>query len=271
MATAPAPQTTAATWKQRLIEPVTAPTVFESPVIDSQLRAIAIFHTIPDDSPLGGGDVTIYALQARLALSDKLALIATKDGYVDIELDSGYDEDGWADVAAGFKYAVHENRDAGLLVTAGAVFETDMGNGEVFQGNGDGVLRPFVTCGMDFGPINGLGLLGYNYPFDDARESTSFDWHLHASYELPGGFTPLVEINGYEWTDNGDALAVDIEGGDFFNLGATDGKGSMISGAIGARYAATEAVSIGAAYEVPLTSREDLLDDRITFDVIFSF
>jgi hypothetical protein len=38
LATAPASQAPQKPWRERLIDPVTAPTTFESPVIDSQIR-----------------------------------------------------------------------------------------------------------------------------------------------------------------------------------------------------------------------------------------
>lgn len=259
-------------WRERLIEPLSQPTIFESPVIDSQLRPIVMLHTIPDDNAaLPDADVRIYALQARFALSDKLALIATKDGYIQIEPSGGGDEDGFADIAGGLKYAFYEDSDAGLIVTGGAIYETTTGDEEVLQGNGDGVIRPFVSAGYDGGALNVLGLVGYNHPLDADAESTSFDYHVHVSYELTPDFAPLVELNGITWTDSGNALGVNFEGGDLINLGAADADGSLLSGALGARYRLTEMLSLGAAYEVPLSSREDILNDRITFDLVWSF
>lgn len=265
-------QSGAKDWSQRLIEPLTQPTIFESPVIDSQLRPIVMLHTIPDDNAaLPDADVRIYALQARFALSSRLALIATKDGYIQLEPAAGGDEDGFADIAGGLKYAFYEDPDAGVLVTAGAIYETTSGDEEVLQGNGDGVIRPFISAGCDGGALNALGVVGYNHPLDDDAESTSFDYHLHLSYEVTPNFAPLIEFNGVTWTDSGNALGVNFEGGDLINLGAADADGSLLSGAIGARFRVTDGFCLGAAYEVPISSREDILNDRITIDAIWSF
>jgi len=262
----------AKSWRSRLIEPLTQPTIFESPVIDSQLRPIVMLHTIPDDNAaLPDADVRIYALQARFALNDKLALIATKDGYIQLEPSGGGDEDGFADIAGGLKYAFYEDSNAGVIVTGGAIYETTTGDEEVLQGNGDGVIRPFITAGYDGGELNVLGLVGYNHPLDDDAESTSFDYHLHVSYELSANFAPLIELSGVTWTDSGNAIGVNFEGGDLINLGASDADGSLLSGAIGARYRIADNLALGAAYEVPLSSREDILNDRITFDLVWSF
>jgi hypothetical protein len=268
--TPPSASNGATRWRQRLIEPLTQPTVFESPVIDSQLRPIVMLHTIPDDNAaLPDAEVRVYALQARFALSDRLALIATKDGYIELEPAGGGDQNGWADIAGGLKYAFYEG-DA-LLVTAGAVYEFANGDEEVLQGNGDGVLRPFVCAGYDAGAFNVLSTLGYNLPLDKDEESSSFDYHLHVSYELTANIAPLIELNGITWTDEGNALPVDFEGGDLINLGAANGSGSVLSGAVGVRVRMTEGFSLGAAYEAPLSSREDILNDRITLDAIWSF
>lgn len=265
-------QSGAKDWSQRLIEPLTQPTIFESPVIDSQLRPIVMLHTIPDDNAaLPDADVRIYALQARFALSSRLALIATKDGYIQLEPSGGGDEDGFADIAGGLKYAFYEDSDAGVIVTGGAIYETTTGDEEVLQGNGDGVIRPFVSAGYDGGALNVLGLVGYNHPLDADAESTSFDYHVHVSYEVTPDFAPLIELNGITWTDSGNALGVNFEGGDLINLGASDADGSLLSAAFGARYRLTEMLSLGAAYEAPLSSREDILNDRITFDLVWSF
>lgn len=258
-------------WRRRLIEPLTAPTIFESPVIDTQLRPMAMIQSLPSDSIFGGGSVNVYALQARLAVTDRLALIATKDGYVDLSPDAGADEDGMADIAAGLKYAVIDDPEAGLLVTPGAIFEFASGDEEVFQGNGDGLLRLFLSGGYDLDQLNVLAAAGYNMPLDGDAESTSFDWHGHVSWELLERLAPLIEIHGITWIDGGEALAADFEGGDLINLGATDPDGTVITGAFGLRYAATDALSLGAGYEIPITSREDLFDDRITIDIVLGF
>ncbi len=254
-------------WNSRLIEPVTQPTIFESPVIDTQVRPMVLFHEIPDDA--GGGSLDVFAVQARYAFDDRWAFIATKDGYVKTDPESGSGESGMADIAAGVKYAWIDDPERGLLVTPGFVFELASGDEDVLQGNGDGLLRPFVALGYDQGEWNTLGALGFNLPLDTDAESTSFDWHAQLSYDLNDKLQPLIEINGITWVDSGNALAADLEGGDLINLGANDAEGTVVSAALGARVRLNAAFGLGLAYEVPISSREDLLDNRITFDLIW--
>lgn len=259
----------ASEWTKRLIDPVTQPTLFETPVVDTQVRPMHMVHNLPSDSVFSGGTVNVTAVQARYAVDERLAVIATKDGYIDLDPDAGSHESGLADIAAGVKYVVVDDPASGLLVTPGAVFEFDSGDHDVFQGNGDGLLRAFVSAGLDREEWNFLGNVGLNLPLDTDEESTSLDWHAHASYAVTPELYPLAEINGITWIADGDATPFDFEGGDLINLGANDGSGTVVSGALGARYLFSESLAIGAAYEVPLTSREDLLDERFTVDLVW--
>lgn len=263
------PRSTKGGWTDRLMDPLTAPTLFESPVIATNLRPIAAYHTLPDDSIFAGGDVQILALQARWALTDRLALIATKDGYVEINPDTGADESGMADIAAGLKFALVEAEKAGILVTPGVTYEFASGDEEVFQGNGDGMVRPFVSAGWDLGRFNLLGNVGYDMPLDGDAESTRFTWHGHADFQVFDNLFPLVEINGLTYTDDGAVLPADFEGVDFFNLGSNDVSGNtLVTGAVGLRWRIGNS-AVGAAYEAPLTSREDLFGWRVTLDWVF--
>ena len=83
-------------WKDKTIAPVTNPLFFEAAQINTEIRPIFIHHELPT-SFLGGGDANVYAVQARWAVNEKLALIATKDGYVDLDMPAaGIKGSGWA-------------------------------------------------------------------------------------------------------------------------------------------------------------------------------
>lgn len=259
-------------WSSVLPDPISAGTTFESPVIETDLEAHVIHQNLPKDSIFGGGYFNVYALQGRYAVNDKWAIIATKDGYIDLNPDVGESETGWADIAAGFKTMVYEDRENGVIVTPGFIVETDVGNGEVFQGNGDGLLRPFVSAAWDDNELNLIGSLGYNHPLDSDAESSSLDYHAHVSYEITRDWLAVFEFNGITYTSDGDALPVNFEGGDLINLGAGDVSGnSVFSGAIGAAYRIGSRAQLGLTYEQPIGGREDLLDDRIWVALLVRF
>ncbi len=82
------------------ISPMTNPTYFEDPRNLSELRFIYAQHNVP--LAAGGGDVNLFAMQFRARLTDKLSLIATKDGYM--TTNNPLLDDGWMGVNAGLKY-----------------------------------------------------------------------------------------------------------------------------------------------------------------------
>lgn len=248
------------------------PTIFESPVVERSARPMVLYQRLPETSIFQGGDFQVYALQLRVPITERLGFIATKDGYIDLNPDAGSDETGFADVAAGLKYAVIDDKASGLIVSPGFVFEFDVGNHDVFQGNGDGLLRTFVAAGLVKEKLNLIGNIGFNLPMNGDDESHSVDYHVHASYDVHPNIQPLVELHGITYTRNGDALPVNFEGGDLINLGSTGVAGqSVFTGAVGARFPVNDMVSFGAAYEFPIGSRHDLLRDRITLDAVISF
>lgn len=251
---------------------VTQPVTFESPVIDSSVRPVFIHQELPDDSIFGGGDFQLYALQIRYAVNDRLAIIATKDGYIDFNPASGNDQDGFADIAAGVKYALVDEPEDDWMLTGGLIYEIDAGDHEVFQGNGDGLLRTFVSGAYEVEDLNVVGTFGFNLPFDGGDETHSIDYHLHLGYEICDNVMPFVEAHGISYTRNANNLGVNFEGGDLLNLGSTRVAGqSFFSGALGVRYQAADNIAFGAAYEVPLGGRDELMDQRITVDVLHYF
>ncbi len=266
-------------WSARLSNPVSQPTIFEAPTIQAEIRPMIMHQRLSQNTSFpaftSGGDFQVYALQLRYPITERLAFIATKDGWIDFNPKSnpltGGDQEGFADIAGGLKYAIFENGE--FLVTPGLIFETTVGQTEVFQGNGDGLFRPFVSVGWEPEPeINVLGNLGASLPSHGSQETQSIDWHLHVDYEMTETFSPLVEINGIYYSRNAKALPINFEGGDLINIGSGMVAGqNVITGAIGARFKIARNVDIGAAYGFPLSSRDDLFKDRITVDCTLTF
>src|SRR5688572_20190245 len=134
-------------WKVKAVSPVANPLFFEDPHIRTEIRPIFAYHRIGDDLLDGAGLVGVsegtaryYALQLRWAVTDRLAIIATKDGYIDTDFEDApaLSDDGWADIAAGVKYALIRNDEHQFILTPGVKFEIPTGSLDVFQGNGDG-------------------------------------------------------------------------------------------------------------------------------------
>ncbi len=253
----------------QMISPVSHPVTFEDPRHSTELRPIFAYHEIDEDFVTGGGDVQVYALQARLKLSDDFSLIATKDGYVVLDPKAVVPRDvGFADVGLGGKYSVYKSDNA--ILTTGLRYEAPVGDENLFQGLGDGAINPFFSAGYVLGDVNLMGGTGLRQALDDS-DSSFWDLDLHADIKL-GSFYPLIEFNLIHPYQGGDRLPIADEGEDFFNFGASGAAGkNIVTMAAGARYRINESVDVGAAYQFPLDRGEgsNIIDWRVTCDLIF--
>jgi hypothetical protein len=265
------------------ISPVTNPTNFEDPRATTDVRPIFVYHKIDNGFVTRGGDAYVAALQLRLALTERLAIIATKDGYVWLNPKDHLggltpDEDGWGNIAAGLKYSLLYDPEAKRVVTLGFRYEAPSGDEPVFQGNGDGFLNPFVSAGVSIGMVNLLGYVGPQIAIS-GKDTSKLNVSVHADVDT-GAFYPLLEANWIQTFDGGRRLPIDQEGFDYFNLGSADAAGEgVVTLAVGGRYRALDDLSlmgdrkggldIGTAFEFPVTHKRDLFDWRVTTDLVF--
>jgi hypothetical protein len=273
--------------------PISNPTLFDLALPGTNVHPIFIYHGLPDQISAGGGkvllggDVQVYALQFEIALNERLSIVATKDGYVDMNFDETLDDQsGFANLGAGLKYAFILDPVSRTALSGTMTFEVPTGNSDVLQGEGDGAVNLILNGLKLVDAWQFAGSAGLQIPFSDEQSTMAFI-SAHASYEVCSWFIPLVELNWFHVLDagngtgnypqylNGDLpAAIEFEGGDVFNLGAdnADENRDFVSAAIGFRSRINESVNIGLAYEIPLTDEEDsLMDDRFTLDLIWNF
>ncbi|MCX8071421.1 MAG: hypothetical protein N3C12_03060 [Candidatus Binatia bacterium] len=261
-----------------LISPVSNPTLFEDPRVTTEVRPIFVYHEISDQFVSSGGNAKVAAVQLRVALTDRLGFIATKDGYVWLEPDAVLPrKNGWANVALGFKYNLLDEESLGVLGSAGIRYEAPSGDKDVFQGRGDGLLNPFLSAGWVYENLHLIAYTGGRLPIS-GNDTSFWDTSVHVDYRI-GKFYPLIEVNWVHGLDGGRRLPIDQEGFDFFNLGAKRASGrGVVTQAYGFRYRLIDdatlvgrvaGVDFGAAYETPLTDREDLFAWRVTTDLVF--
>ena len=276
------------------VAPVSAPFLFEEPFITTGLSAWYINHEFPNSSIFDGGHLNAVAVQARVAITDRLAFIATKDGYVwmDPKLGLVDNEQGFVNIAAGFKYALIDMREDNFIVTPALRFEIPIGSRDVYSGHGDGVFIPSVSTAWGIGDFHAMGSVGGQIPIDYGDQTSMIFYNLHLDYAVWKYFVPLVELNGYHWTSNGHgnlpiqtdvgtlrlSYAQDVlgtggfEGVDVLNLGSPSvSKRDVVTFAAGARFPITKNVSLGAVYEFPITSRKYIFDQRVTANVTLEF
>lgn len=258
----------------RYIPAISNPLFNETPYITTEIRPIVLVNEIPDDFVTSGGTIKIIAAEIRIALSDRLGFIASKDGYAELEFDSVLpDEDGGANVSLGLKYAVYANPTSNSIFTVGFEYEVPVGSLETggisLQGDGDGFVDLFASGATTVGKWGFQGNVGYNAALDSKHDSSMIHLSGHVNYQLNDIVYPTLELNVFSTTKNGDRLPFDFEGLDLVNFGSAD-SGTVTTFAVGSRFVFSDNVSLGVAYERPLSSREDIMDWRAYGDLVIS-
>jgi hypothetical protein len=273
--------------------PISNPTLFDLALPTTNVHPLYLYHALPNninttlgDLPLGG-DVQLYALQFEIALNERLSVVATKDGYVEVNPDStASNESGFANLGLGMKYAFILDPVSKNALSGSATFELPTGNSDVFQGEGDGSINLILSALKLVDNWQFAAGTGVQIPFSDVQ-STEMWMSGHISYEVSQYFIPLVEVNWFHVVESGNGTGnypahvgggvpavIEFEGGDLFNLGAANSHENrdFVSTAIGFRSRLTESVDAGVAYEVPLTNDENsLMKSRLTLDLVWTF
>jgi hypothetical protein len=284
--------------------PIVQPYLFEDPFITTGAYPYYLWHQFPKSSPLEGGEVHVLAAQLRIAVTDRFAIIATKDGYMWSRPDNPLLEEtgGFMNLGFGVKYAIHQDRDAGRIVSLALKYEAPSGNDDVFQGEGDGMLMPSITGAVRLGELAVQGDLGGIWAIDHSQSSSIY-YHLYFGYPIGERITPFLQFSGMHWVDAGDGTqeielselgesppptglgvpAVPIgavealygqrfEGADVVNLGAFGVDGlDYVTIALGMHFRVTDRLTVSAAWETPITKHESITSDRITTNVAFEF
>ena len=260
---------------KRYVPPLVNPLFNETPYITTEARPLHLHYSLPSDFLTQGGTVDVTALELRVALTDRLGFIASKDGYVKANFDAVLPDDtGFANISFGFKYAVISNPKEQSILTVGAEYEPPTGSvataGIDLQQGGDGFLDLFVTGAKAWDKFGLQGSFGYNHAIDGDHDTSSVHYSLHADYELAPGFFPIFELNGVTTVSDGTRVNGNFAGFDLVNFGTTH-SGTVVTWAAGARYRVNEHLQFGLGYERPLTGREDIIDWKLAVDAVITY
>lgn len=261
---------------EHFYEPVGSPLYFESPFNTSGLRLLYLYHDFPRESQIGGGGLNVFAVQARLALTERLGFIATKDGYSLLRAGSLPEDDGWNNAAVGLKYVIIADRENDFVLTSGMRWEWTNGDTRVIQSSTQ-ELSPFVGFAKGFNQFHVLGNLTGRLPMDRHEGNYILSWDLHFDYEIAPkelpGFAPMFEVHGLHYLSDGDRLPLAVGGADYTNLGSTDVAGSGVFWAgLGFRWKLTPHLSIGSTWEFPLSNPDDdIFGQRVTADLMLTW
>lgn len=270
----------------RYVPPVSNPFLNETPYITTEVRPIIIHNDVPGDvlanTPFapgepGGGNLNIFAFQMRFALTDRLGVIFNKNGVMDYNHTAGQlqSDTGLANLSFGVKYALISDPKKERLVTAAVAYEIPSGTlkSDTFrlQGDGRGFLNTFVTATETYNKIGVQGMLGIKLSLDGERNISWFNYSLHVDYEVVPDIFPLIEFNGFvPIIEDTRQNSHTFEGLDLVSVGGSD-PDNVLTFAFGSRFRLTNNVLAGVVYEVPLTHDKDIMDWRITADMVFYY
>lgn len=253
---------------------------FEDPRNLTELRPIFVNHWVPGSIGAGvpaGGTVQLYAMQFRAALTDRLSLIAVKDGYIVDKTNGTLNTllgDGWGAVTAGLKYNLLRDTDSGTLASAGFTYEIPMGSQKALQDVGDGEFHFFVTGGQRLldGDAHLLSSVGYRMPVDNSLQNTAIHWSNHLDYKVTDTVYLFTEAAWWHWTDDAGAGLPGIAGQDLFNLTSANVDGrNLVTQSIGAKLKPNANTEIGMAWEFPVTGYQDIIEGRLMVDLILRY
>lgn len=261
-------------WQEEAIAPVVNPIFFESPLIQNEIRPLFAYHTL-DKGLLGADvDVRVYAVQIRYAVNDKLALIATKDGYMEIDpqVKGAQTQRGWNDLAAGLKYAIYRSDEKQIQITPGLTFEFPSGDDEAFQASGSGEFNVFVSAIKGWDRFHANVNLGARIPIDMDEETANLRYALMLDYYTCQWFIPFATINAFTTLTEGEGPGFTSEGYDVINFGSSKAGGrTQAAWGVGFRSRLHKSVDLGFAYERGFTPNNDIFKDRFTVDLIWRF
>ncbi len=255
--------------EQKFVRPVTAPYFHEDSFVTTDLRAWVVDHHFYGDTI--GGDVNVYALQVRVALTEQLQFVAYKDGYVDFDDDTALlgGNDGWNDIGAGLKWAFLQDHENQVYMAVGLGYEFGVGDEDVLQDTDE--YRVWVSWNKGYDKLH-LGATANVIIADDEDEgllgnADMVTVHFHADYYLTDWFSPVVEVNGY--MSNGDA--VPFSGVDAVSINGGDGEDTW-TGAVGAEFRPIgDDLGLRIAYETQLNNDTSLFGHRWTASAVYEF
>lgn len=254
---------------------------FEDPRNLTELRPIFVNHWVPGtigSNIPAGGTIELYAAQFRVALTERLSLIAVKDGFIVDHTQGALDtllNDGWASVTAGLKYNLFRDPRRGKLTSAGFTYEIPIGSRQALQYVGNGEFHIFLTHGQRLlgGLSHWLTSVGYRIPVDEEVQNSAIHWSNHLDYRILDRTYLFTEFAWWHWTqDASRGLPLGVAGQDLFNLPATNVVGNdLLTQNVGLKFKPSGNSEVGLAYEFPLTDFKDVIQGRLMVDWILRY
>lgn len=269
-----------------MISPMSNPFFFEDPRALTEIRPVVLYQSMPGSSNPVSGNLWWYGTQMRLAITEKLSVTIHKLGGIGAQadvnsgsIDTTENKSSFSEFWISPKWTFYRNERSGTVAAAGVQLQMDTGS-SLFQGTGGLGIAPYAVVGQSFGrssygSFNGMGLLAYSAGTTSDR-SSFVNFGAHVDYDVANWhkFYPFLELNWFSITSGGSTLPnVKIEGADLINFGSGPSNGmNQINIAPGVRYKFSESLQTGIAFEFPLTSVDNTIENfRLNLDFIFRY
>jgi len=253
--------------------PLSNPVQFKDPRSLTEARFLFIQNWTRASTPvIGKASMQVYALQLRLALTDRLQIFADKDGIVRLSPNGTTSTTGLANIAAGAKYVFLRNVETQTLGSLAVQYEAPTGYANIFQNQGSGLLGIWGIFGQEFGDgWHAILQVGQNLRMNKI-DSGYFMTSAHIDKRF-GKFTPFYEANWFYYNQTGTFLpTLNTEGGGLLNVGAGKVMGlNYVTNAIGFKYDVTPNAELGVGYEFQLSNRAMLLDNMLHAQLILRY
>lgn len=253
--------------------PLSNPVQSKDPRALTELRFLYLGDYSRNSTPvIGGGTFQVYAMQARLAVTERLQLYADKDGLVMVSPKGARSIFGLANIMAGAKYVFIRDEEDQFLFSGALQYEAPTGYPAIFEGHGNGLLGVYGIIGKQFWDNwHFISTFGQNIALSNSN-SGYFMTTAHLDRRF-GKFVPFYEANWFYYNQSGTHVpGVGSEGGGLLNLGASKVMGlNYLTNAIGFNYEFSQHVIFGVAYEYQLTSRTMIENNLINAQLIFRY
>jgi len=264
------------------ITPMSNPFLFESAQTSTEIRGLFIGQGIPNAAgPFNGGSTFFAGGQARLAFGERFSVTVNKIGVQTFQPGGGSavsSSTGLAELWLGPKVVLLRRPESQTLLTAGAIFQIPLGGSSAYQNTGKLSIAPYVSVAKrlyqfgEWGTLNAQANAGYSIATNRDRSDYLYaNGHLSWNWRNRGHFFPLMEINWFQYTANGQTSGFGVEGRDLANFGANVGRSGLFTGALGARYRFGQRWEVGGAFEVPFAGNKDLFRYRFSLDLIWRY
>jgi hypothetical protein len=253
------------------VGPLSNPINFKDPRALTEARLLFLNNWGARGTPvLGTGSIQVYALQLRVALTERLQLFADKDGIVRLSPNPGGSVTGLANINAGAKYALIRDVENQFLFNGIVQYEAPTGYANIFQNQGSGNLALFGQLAKEIGDWHFILQFGQNFRMKTTN-SGYFMTSAHVDRRF-GRFVPFYEANWFYYNQNGTHLAAPFEGGGLINIGAQGIAGvSWVTNAVGFKYDISKNLHFGLGYEFQLSEKTQLLNNQVIAELIFRY